>query len=185
MNESKTPLIIGAVAVAALLLGGWLWFSSQNQTSTSPSPTVSTETSTSPQAQATQNIVELASANPEFSTLVTAIKSAGLLETLSPPGPYTVFAPTNDAFAKLPAGTLDNLLKNPEQLKSVLTYHVVAGNVKAADVVKLTSATTVNGKEVPITVSGEIVKVGPALVTKTDIAATNGTIHVIDTVLVP
>lgn len=185
MNQSKTPLLIGAVVAAAVLLGGWFWFTNQNQVSTSPSPTTTTEVATSPEAQATQNIVELASANPEFSTLVTAIKTAGLVDTLSAPGPYTVFAPTNDAFAKLPAGTLENLLKNPEQLKAVLTYHVVAGNVKAADVVKLTSATTVNGKAVPITVTGEIVNVGPAQVTKTDIAATNGTIHVIDTVLVP
>ncbi|MEI7819152.1 MAG: fasciclin domain-containing protein [bacterium] len=141
--------------------------------------------SASPVTKASKNIVEIASADPQFSTLVTAVKAAGLVETLSGPGPFTVFAPTNDAFAKLPAGTLDSLLADPAKLKAVLTYHVVSGDVKAADVVKLTSVTTVNGKTAPITVAGNVVKVGPATVTATDIAATNGTIHVIDTVLVP
>jgi len=173
------------IGVAAAVVIGIIVFTMIQPAETTTSSTSSPTVSESPVAQAQQNIVQIASANPEFSTLVTAIKTAGLVETLSGPGPFTVFAPTNDAFAKLPAGTLDGLLKDPAKLKAVLTYHVVSGDVKAADVVKLTTATTVNGKELPITVSGAIVKVGPATITSTDIAATNGTIHVIDTVLVP
>lgn len=133
-----------------------------------------------------KNIVEIAASNPEFSTLVTAVKAAGLAETLSGTGPFTVFAPTNAAFAKLPAGTVESLLKpeNKDKLVAILTYHVVAGEVKAADVVKLSSANTVNGKAIDIdTASG--VKVNDANVTATDIDASNGVIHVIDSVILP
>ncbi len=132
-------------------------------------------------------IVDVAAANPDFGTLVTAVKAAGLVETLSSTGPFTVFAPTNAAFAKLPAGTVENLLKpeNKEKLVAILTYHVVAGKVMAADVVGLDNATTVNGAVVDITVNGATVKVGDATVTATDIKASNGVIHVIDTVLIP
>jgi transforming growth factor-beta-induced protein len=135
----------------------------------------------------TQNIVEIAAGNPDFSTLVAAVTAAGLVSTLSGPGPFTVFAPTNAAFAKLPAGTVDNLLKpeNKQQLIDILTYHVIPGAVKAADVVKLTSAKTVNGAEVKITVNGSNVMVDNANVTATDIIASNGVIHVIDTVIIP
>jgi uncharacterized surface protein with fasciclin (FAS1) repeats len=134
-----------------------------------------------------QTIVDVAAGNPDFSTLVTAIKSAGLVETLSGKGPFTVFAPTNEAFAKLPPGTLDDLLKpeNKEKLVSILTYHVVSGKVKAADVVKLKTATTVNGKAATVVVDGSKVKIDTANVIATDIAASNGVIHVIDTVLIP
>ncbi len=131
-------------------------------------------------------IVDVAAGNPDFSTLVAAVKAAGLVETLSGAGPFTVFAPTNAAFAKLPAGTVENLLKpeNKDQLVAILTYHVVAGEVKAADVVKLSTATTVNGKAIAIdTKSG--VKVNDATVTATDVDASNGVIHVIDTVIIP
>jgi len=113
--------------------------------------------------------------------------AADLVGTLKGPGPFTVFAPTDEAFAKLPPGTLDNLLKpeNKAMLRRVLTYHVVAGNVTAADVVKLSSAKTVSGDALPIKVSGNTVMAGDAHVVKTDIAASNGVIHVIDTVLLP
>lgn len=188
MNKSSnnTSLIIGIVAVAAVVvIGGWLLLSNRNTSTESTTMNSSPMASEPAQAPATRNIVEIASNNPQFSTLVTAVKTAGLVDTLSGTGPFTVFAPTNDAFAKLPAGTLDSLLKDPEKLKQVLTYHVVSGNVKAADVVKVPSVTTVNGKALPIVVEGSTVKVGPATVVSTDIAATNGTIHVIDTVLVP
>ncbi len=133
-----------------------------------------------------QTVVEVAAGNPDFSTLVTAIKAANLAETLSGAGPFTVFAPTNAAFAKLPAGTVENLLKpeNKDQLAAVLTYHVVAGKVLAADVVKLKTANTVNGKAVTIDTSKGVM-VNNATVTTTDIAASNGVIHVIDTVLLP
>jgi uncharacterized surface protein with fasciclin (FAS1) repeats len=131
-------------------------------------------------------IVNVAAGAGQFNTLVAAVKAAGLVETLNGKGPFTVFAPTDEAFAKLPKGTVENLLKpgNKEQLIAVLTYHVVPGKIMAADVV--TGKTkTVNGKELPITVSSGRVKAGTANVVKTDIAASNGVIHVIDTVLVP
>jgi uncharacterized surface protein with fasciclin (FAS1) repeats len=138
-------------------------------------------------AQHTKDIVDTAVAAGSFTTLARALTAADLASTLKGPGPFTVFAPTDDAFAKLPAGTLDNLLKpeNKAMLRRVLTYHVVAGRVMAADVVKVSSAKAVSGDTLPITVSGGTVTVDGARVVKTDIAATNGVIHVIDTVLLP
>lgn len=132
-------------------------------------------------------IVEVAAANADFETLVAAVKAAGLAETLSGEGPFTVFAPTDAAFAKLPAGTVENLLKpeNKDQLVALLTYHVVSGKVMAADVVGLDNATTVNGAIADITVKGSTVMVDEATVTATDIKASNGVIHVIDTVIMP
>lgn len=133
------------------------------------------------------DIVDTAVAAGSFKTLATALQAAGLVDTLKGKGPYTVFAPTDEAFAKLPAGTVESLLKpeNKAKLQAVLTYHVVPGNVKAADVVKLTSAKTVNGQSVKIDATGGAVKVDGANVVKTDIAASNGTIHVIDSVILP
>lgn len=119
-----------------------------------------------------------------FTTLVTAVKAAGLAETLGGTGPFTVFAPTDEAFAKLPEGTVESLLADPETLKKVLLYHVVSGSVMAADVVKLDSAQTLNGTKVTISTK-EGVKVDAANVVKTDILARNGVVHVIDTVLIP
>jgi len=122
-----------------------------------------------------------------FNTLVAAVKAAGLVDTLKGPGPFTVFAPTDAAFAKLPAGTLESLLKpeNKAKLQSILTYHVVAGKVMAADVVKLNSAKTVEGDSVTIKTMNGGVMVNNAHVTKADIETSNGVIHVIDTVLLP
>ena len=122
-----------------------------------------------------------------FNTLVAAVKAAGLVDVLKGPGPFTVFAPTDEAFAKLPAGTLENLLKpeNKEKLRGILTYHVVSGKVTAKDVMHLDAAKTVEGGSVKITAGDRGVMVNNAHVTKTDIAASNGVIHVIDTVLVP
>lgn len=136
---------------------------------------------------ADKNIVEIAASNDSFSTLVAAVKAAGLVDTLQGDGPFTVFAPTNDAFAKLPEGTVENLLKpeNREKLVSILTYHVVPGKVTASDVVTLSSAKTVNGKTVKVNASGKGVQINNANVVKTDIEATNGVIHVIDTVILP
>ncbi len=132
------------------------------------------------------NVVQVASSAGSFNTLVAAVEAAGLVETLSGPGPFTVFAPTDEAFAKLPPGTIDELLQpeNKDQLVSILTYHVVSGKVMAADVVQLTEATTVQGQSIAIDTS-EGVKVNDANVVQTDIAASNGVIHVIDTVLLP
>lgn len=134
-----------------------------------------------------QTIVEIAAGNGDFSTLVAAVQAAGLADTLSGEGPFTVFAPTNAAFEKLPAGTVENLLKpeNRDQLVAVLTYHVVPGKVMAADVVGLQSATTVNGQSIDISVEGGTVKIDGATVTATDIAGSNGVIHVIDSVILP
>lgn len=122
-----------------------------------------------------------------FNTLVAAVKAAGLVETLKGAGPFTVFAPTDAAFAKLPAGTVESLLKpeNKAKLQSILTYHVVPGKVMAADVVRLTSAKTVEGRSVRITATHDSVMVNNATVIKTDIPAANGVIHVIDTVILP
>jgi uncharacterized surface protein with fasciclin (FAS1) repeats len=133
------------------------------------------------------DIVDTAASAGSFNTLVAAVKAAGLVDTLKGSGPFTVFAPTDEAFAKLPAGTVENLLKpeNKAQLVSILTYHVVSGKVMAADVVKLKSAPTVQGQSVKVAVKGSNVMIGNANVVKTDIETSNGVIHVIDTVLLP
>lgn len=133
------------------------------------------------------NIVETAVAAGSFKTLAAALQAADLVGTLEGDGPFTVFAPTDAAFAKLPAGTVEMLLKpeNKARLQSILTYHVVAGSFPAAKVVKLTSAKTVNGQTVSIDAGKGGVKVAGATVVQTDIQASNGVIHVIDTVLLP
>jgi uncharacterized surface protein with fasciclin (FAS1) repeats len=133
-----------------------------------------------------KTIVAVASDAGQFKTLVTAVKAAGLVETLNGKGPFTVFAPTDEAFAKLPKGTVDDLLEpeNKERLVAVLTYHVIPGKIMAADVVT-TDAQTVNGKKLPIKVDAGKVKAGKANVVKTDIPASNGVIHVVDTVIIP
>ncbi|GEM79993.1 fasciclin domain-containing protein [Vibrio superstes] len=134
-----------------------------------------------------KDIVDVAAGNDDFSTLVAAVQAAGLVDTLKGEGPFTVFAPTNEAFAKLPDGTVDMLLKpeNKDKLVAILTYHVVAGKVMAADVVKLSEAKTVQGGTVMIKVMDGTVMVDNATVTATDIKASNGVIHVIDTVIMP
>jgi uncharacterized surface protein with fasciclin (FAS1) repeats len=138
-------------------------------------------------AQQTKNIVDTAAAAGSFTTLAKALTAADLVATLEGPGPFTVFAPTDEAFAKLPAGTLDDLLKpeNKDKLRRVLTYHVVAGEVRAADVVKLQSAKAVSGDAITVKVRDGKVHVDDANVTTTDIQASNGVIHVIDTVILP
>jgi len=136
---------------------------------------------------AEKDIVETAVSAGQFKTLASALEAAGLVDTLKGDGPFTVFAPTDEAFAKLPEGTLENLLKpeNKDQLVAILTYHVVPGKVEAADVAKLNEAKTVNGKMINIKVKGDSAMVNDAKVTKADIAASNGVIHVIDTVILP
>jgi uncharacterized surface protein with fasciclin (FAS1) repeats len=133
-----------------------------------------------------QDIVAVASANGSFKTLVAAVKAAGLVETLQGKGPFTVFAPTDAAFAKLPAGTVESLLRpeNKEKLVAILTYHVVSGKVMAADV-KSGMVKTVNGKELDVKAWSGKVSVDGAKVTTADVAASNGVIHVIDTVVLP
>lgn len=134
-----------------------------------------------------KDIVDTAVAAGSFKTLAAALKAADLIDTLKGKGPFTVFAPTDEAFAKLPAGTVEDLLKpeNKAKLASILTYHVVAGKVMAADVVKLKEAKTVQGKAAKITVKDGKVMVDGANVVKTDIETSNGVIHVIDAVILP
>jgi uncharacterized surface protein with fasciclin (FAS1) repeats len=131
------------------------------------------------------NIVDTAVSAGDFTTLVAAVKAAGLADTLSGEGPFTVFAPTDAAFAKLPPGTVENLLANPDKLRSILLYHVVPGKVTSDQVVTLDSATTAQGSDVRIEVADGIVKVDDASVVATDIETSNGIIHVIDTVILP
>ncbi len=134
-----------------------------------------------------KDIVDTAVSAGQFNTLAAALDAAGLIDTLKGEGPFTVFAPTDEAFAKLPEGTVETLLKpeNRDQLTAILTYHVVAGKVLAEDVVKLTSATTVNGADVAITVENGGVRIDNANVIKANIGASNGVIHVLDTVILP
>lgn len=134
-----------------------------------------------------RDIVDTAVAAGQFKTLAAALKAAGLVETLKGNGPFTVFAPTDEAFSKLPKGTVEDLLKpeNKARLTAVLTYHVVPGKVMAADVVKVKEAKTVQGSSLKVNAAGGKVTVDNATVVKTDIAASNGVIHVIDTVVLP
>ena len=134
-----------------------------------------------------KDIVDTAVAAGNFKTLAAALQSAGLVDTLKGPGPFTVFAPTDEAFAKLPAGTVNDLLKpeNHDKLVAILTYHVVSGDVMAKDVVKLRDAKTVNGKEIKIMTEGGKVMADNATVIKADVVCSNGVIHVIDSVLIP
>jgi uncharacterized surface protein with fasciclin (FAS1) repeats len=136
---------------------------------------------------ADKDIVDTAVGAGQFETLAAALGAAGLVDILKGKGPFTVFAPTDEAFAKLPAGTVENLLKpeNKDQLTAILTYHVVPGNVMAADVVKLSEAETVNGKKVNIKTEGDTVMINGAKVVSADVAASNGVIHVIDAVILP
>ena len=142
---------------------------------------------TTPVRAQTKDVVDTAVAAGSFKTLAKALDAAGLVTTLKGEGPFTVFAPTDEAFAKLPAGTLESLLEpaNRAKLQRILTYHVVPGKVMAADVVKVQSATAVSGDTITVNAHGGAVHVDNAKVTATDIAAANGVIHVIDTVMLP
>lgn len=152
--------------------------SDEETAATSPSP--------SPSQPAMKDIVATAVDAGSFTTLATALEAAGLVSTLQGEGPFTVFAPTDDAFAKLPAGTVDELLKDPEgDLTQILTYHVVPGKVMSTDLSDGMKATTVQGKDVTISIKDGQVYVNDAMVTTADIEASNGVIHVIDTVLIP
>ena len=136
-------------------------------------------------AQAQADLVDTAVQNGSFTTLAAALQAAGLVDTLKGPGPFTVFAPTDAAFAKLPPGTVEGLLADPARLRAVLTYHVAPGRVTAAQVVGLSTATTVQGEPLRISAAGGTVRINSATVTQADIMASNGVIHVVDTVLLP
>ena len=171
------------IFLSAFLLGGSFLLTGCRE----PAPPATSGDKPEQPAEQLADIVDTAAAADDFKTLVAAVTAAGLGETLKSDGPFTVFAPTDAAFAKLPAGTLDELLKpeNKDKLTSILTYHVVPGKVMAADVVKLKDAKTVQGSKITIKVDGKKVMVDKANVVKTDIVCKNGVIHVIDAVILP
>ncbi len=178
---SKTVRTLGVMTILSVMVGTTAANACPNaRGNKTPNAPVATRP-----AQA-GTIVEIAAGNPAFSTLVTAVKAAGLAETLSGKGPFTVFAPTNEAFAALPEGTLEKLLKpeNRDMLRKVLTYHVVSGDVMAKDL-RSGPVATVEGNPVAVQVQNGSVKVNNANVVKADIDAKNGVIHVIDAVLLP
>ncbi len=181
----KKLLVVSLVTIFTMILAACAPAAPTAQMATeAPKPTMAEPTSEPTMAPKT--IVDIAIADGRFSTLVAAVQAAGLVETLQGAGPFTVFAPTDDAFKKLPEGTVDALLKDLPKLKEILTYHVVAGKVMAADVVKLTSADTVAGMPVTIKVmDGKVYLNETTQVIITDIEASNGVIHVIDSVLLP
>ena len=172
----KRTLLLSVAAVALVVAA----CSSAATTAPTAAPTAA------PSAAAAGDIVQVATSAGSFTTLLQAATAAGLVDTLKGAGPFTVFAPTDAAFAALPSGTLDALLKDPAKLKDILLYHVVSGKVTAAQVVTLTSATTVEGKPITITVKNGTVYLNDTVkVVTTDIPASNGVIHVIDAVLLP
>lgn len=207
MRSHRTTTIGTIAATAALLLGACSSDDDPESVSTTSSPPSTemetTETSAmmsedtmadeeaapseeDPAVDDKPSIPEVAASDGRFTTLLAAVEAAGLAETLSGDGPFTVFAPTDDAFAALPEGTVDSLLADPEgALTDVLLAHVVEGSVTAADVVGLSEVTTINGTVLPVVVEGESVSIGGSMVMITDIEASNGIIHVIDAVIVP
>ena len=184
----RWSLNVGLVALAALLVAALAACSDDDDPEPTPPPPTATPAATeapAPEMEEPGTIVEIAVADGRFETLVAAVTAADLAETLSGEGPFTVFAPTDDAFAALPAGTVEALLEDIPALTQILLYHVVAGDVRAADVVTLDSAETLQGGSVSITVEDGAVRINDALVVITDVVASNGVIHVIDAVLLP
>ena len=178
----RTRILLWALLAGLIAACGGAADSSDSTTATTVAPAT---TSTAGLQQEEGDIVDVATEAGSFTTLLTAVEAAGLVETLQGDGPFTVFAPTDEAFAALPEGTLDSLLADTEALSEVLLYHVVEGEVMASDVVELDSATTVQGEDIAINVADDSVKVNEANVVSTDIAASNGVIHVIDQVVLP
>lgn len=173
MTSSSQRSLRFTFVLAAMALAVASWLSMQAGAHPRPAPS--------------KDIVDTAVAAGSFKTLVAALQAAGLVDTLKGKGPYTVFAPTDEAFAKLPAGTVEDLLKpeNKAKLTAILTYHVVPGKVMAAQVSKMKSAKTVNGESLAISTNGGVVMVDNAKVIKADILCSNGVIHVIDSVVLP
>ncbi|WP_174719416.1 fasciclin domain-containing protein [Methanoculleus taiwanensis] len=174
MNRLKTTrwCLLALVAILAICMAA-------------PACTACPEQAGAEPAQTTGNIVELASGVDDLSTLVTAVQAADLVETLSAEGPYTVFAPTNEAFDELPDGVLEDLLANPDELAGVLTYHVVEGIYCASDLADIDTLTTVQGDEIRISTTDDGVMINDAMVIDANIDASNGVVHVIDGVLIP
>jgi len=190
MKRSITLLVPAlALAIAACSAGASPSPAPTGASTPSPAATTAASPSSAPSASAdamAQDIVETATEAGSFKTLLAAVKAAGLVETLQGKGPFTVFAPTDAAFAALPAGTLDGLLKDPAALKKILLYHVVSGSVTSDKVVGLTSADSVEGSPIAISVKdGTVYLNGSAKVVTPDVMASNGVIHVIDQVILP
>jgi|RhiMetdeSRZDD1v2_1073273.scaffolds.fasta_scaffold16086_8 transforming growth factor-beta-induced protein len=179
----RSARVLGAIGLATMGLAvaacGGDNESSPEKATTTAAPATTTEATTQ------ENIVETAVAAEDFTTLTSLVEQAGLAETLSGEGPFTVFAPTDEAFAKVPQETLDALAADPEALKAVLLYHVVAGEARASDVAGLSSAETLNGESVELETTDGGVMVNDAMVVQADVTASNGVIHVIDEVLIP
>ena len=177
---------IALMAVLALALAACSSSDEEAATTTTDAPTTTMAEEEMAEEEMTESTIVDVAVENGFTTLVAAVQAAGLVETLQGEGPLTVFAPTDEAFAALPEGTLDSLLADPETLAEILTYHVVSGEVLAADVVSLESATTVQGSDIAIeVVDGGVVLNGSANVVATDVLASNGVVHVIDQVILP
>lgn len=191
-NSNAGKMILG-IAVLALIVGGIFLFTSSDDSDTADDTSSANETSqaaddAAPEAVEQDNIVELAAGAEDLSTLVAAVQAADLVDTLSSEAAeYTVFAPTNAAFDALPAGTLDDLLlpENKDQLTSILTYHVVANEVFSSDLEDGQVIETINGQSLTVSITDEGVMIGDAMVVTPDVDASNGVVHIIDTVLLP
>jgi uncharacterized surface protein with fasciclin (FAS1) repeats len=181
----SNTLLMGLGVVAVAVVGIFAYLAMQSQPTQEPTTMIEQRTPETMETGASKTIVDVAVEAGTFTTLVTAIQAAGLVDTLSTEGPFTVFAPTDEAFAALPEGTVEALLNDTDKLTEILTYHVVPGKVMAGEVVNLNSATTVQGQAFSISVENGTVMVNDATVVATDIEASNGVIHVIDSVLLP
>jgi uncharacterized surface protein with fasciclin (FAS1) repeats len=185
-SKLRRASVLAAASLAALAVGITGCSGDETAAAEAPAQTMSMDTSTGEtSAPAEMNIVETAVSAGQFKTLTSLLQQTGLDETLAENGPFTVFAPTDKAFAKVPKKTLDALAANPDQLKAVLLYHVADGEVKAADVATMSSVATLNGASLPIKANDSVVRVGGAKVIQADVMASNGVIHVIDSVLIP
>lgn len=193
-NNGKMAAIIGAVVVVLLALGVWAWSMNGDDTDNmdQQNDSAMTENNDDVVEQPSQDVVDAAIATDSLSTLVTAVQAAGLVDTLKGEGPFTVFAPTNAAFEKLPEGTLDNLLlpENREQLASLLQYHVVSGKVMSSDLSDGQVVTTLNGATLTVEIENGMVYLvdamgGRANVATPDVEVSNGVVHIIDTVVMP
>ena len=183
LGTMRSARVVGALgfAIVGLAVAGC----GNDDSSSEGAATTSAPAATTMEETMQENIVETAVAAGDFTTLTSLVEEAGLAETLSGDGPYTVFAPTDDAFAKVPQETLDALAADPDALKAVLLYHVVDGEARASDVAELSSTETLNGASVELETTDRGVRVDDARVVQADVSASNGVIHVIDEVLIP
>ncbi len=189
-SNSNMAKVLGVVVALVLVAGGIFFFmnSGDDEDEAASDTTNTSEQADADEAATQSSIVDLAVATEDLSTLVTAVQAADLVETLSDPdADFTVFAPTNEAFAALPEGTLESLLlpENVEDLSAILTYHVVAGSAMSSDLSDGQELTTVNGEKLTVSITDEGVMIGDAMVVTADIEASNGVVHIIDTVLLP